>query len=164
MKTIKRRRKEGRTDYLNRLKLLKSGSPRVVFRKSNRYVTAQYLTSKQAQDKVEFEINSKDLMKYGWPKEQEGSLKGIPASYLSGFLMGKKITKNKMEKPIIDLGMLRTIHGTKVYAFIKGLIDSGIKISCKEEAFPTKDRITGKHMKEDFSETFNKIKSKIEVE
>ncbi|GAJ13133.1 unnamed protein product, partial [marine sediment metagenome] len=91
MKTLKRRRKEYKTDYSKRIKLLKSGAPRVVFRKTNRYLIAQYVISKEAQDKIEFGINSKHLMKYGWPKESKGSLKSISAAYLTGILVGKKI-------------------------------------------------------------------------
>jgi len=51
MRTIKKRRKQNKTDYLGRLKLLKSGKPRVVFRRTNKYIIVQYITSKQAQDK-----------------------------------------------------------------------------------------------------------------
>ena len=37
-KTIRKRRYEGKTDYKARFFLLKSGKPRVVFRKTNRYL------------------------------------------------------------------------------------------------------------------------------
>src|SRR3989344_3321855 len=164
MKTIKRRRKEYKTDYLKRIKLLKSGSPRVVFRKTNKYIIAQYVTSSEAQDKIEIGINSKILLKYGWPKEREGSLKSLPASYLIGLLIGRNILKHKLENPIVDLGMLRTPHKSKVYAFLKGLIDAGIKIKCEKEAFPSEERIKGKHLTNDFSKLFDGIKSKIEKE
>lgn len=163
-KTVKKRRKECKTDYLKRLKLLKSGKPRVVFRKTNKYITAQYVVSKQAQDKIEFGISSKHLLKYGWPEEFKGSLKSITASYLTGFLMGKNIQKKKKETPIVDFGMIQTLHKTKVFAFLKGMLDSGIEIVCKEEVFPEEERTSGKNLKKDFSETFNKIKSKIENE
>lgn len=162
MKTLKRRRKQGKTDYLKRIKLLKSNKPRVVFRRTNKYIIAQYVTSKNAQDKVILEAKSKELLKSGWPKDFQGSLKSIPASYLTGFLIGKKILKNKLENPIIDFGMIRTIHKTRVYGFLKGLIDSGIKINCDNETFPEEERIKGKNLKKDFSETFKEIKSKIE--
>jgi len=162
MKTLKRRRKEGKTDYLKRLKLLKGNSPRIVFRKTNEYIISQYVTSSQAQDKIEFEINSKSLLRYGWPEEFKGSLKSLPASYLTGFLSGKKMTKNKLNPPVADFGMLRVLHKGKVYAFLKGIIDSGIKISCKKETFPEEERIKGKHLKKDFSKIFEKIKSEIE--
>ncbi len=162
MKTLKRRRKEYKTDYLKRIKLLKSGSPRVVFKKTNKYIIAQYVKSKEAQDKVEVGITSKILIKYGWSKEFGGSLKSIPASYLTGLLIGKKILEKKLEKPIIDFGMIRVLHKNRAFAFLKGLKDSGIEIECKEEFFPNEDRIKGKHLKKDFSKMFEEIKSKIQ--
>lgn len=164
MKTLKRRRKEHKTDYLKRIKLLKSSSPRVVFKKTNKYIIAQYVKSKEAQDKVEMGISSKILIKYGWPKEFEGSLKSIPASYLTGLLIGKKILGKKLEKPVADFGMIRVLHKNKAFAFLKGLKDSGIEIECKEEFFPNEDRIKGKHLKKDFSKIFEEIKLKIQNE
>jgi len=142
MKTVKKRRKQNRTDYLGRLKLLKSGKPRVVFRKTNKYIIAQYVTSKQAQDKIVFGVNSKDLMAHGW-KEESGSLKSIPASYLIGYLIGKQIIKKSLETPIVDFGMTRVLHKTKTYAFLKGLIESGVKIKC-DKGFPDEEKIKGK--------------------
>jgi len=162
MKVSKRRRKENKTDYLNRIKLLKSNIPRVVFRKTNKYLIVQYVESKNAQDTIKIGITTKDLSKYGWPNEFKGSLKSIPASYLIGFLMAKKISKEKLEKPIIDFGMARTLHKTKIYGFIKGLMDGGIHVSDKENIFPEEDRIKGKSLKKDFSSEFEKIKLNIE--
>ena len=164
MKKLKIRRKEYKTDYLKRIKLLKSGSPRVVFKKTNKYIIAQYVKSKEAQDKVEVGITSKILIKYGWQKEFEGSLKSIPASYLTGLLIGKKILEKKLEKPIIDFGMIRVLHKNRAFAFLRGLKDSGIGIECEEEFFPNKDRIRGEHLKKDFSKMFEEIKSKIQKE
>lgn len=163
MKTLKKRRKKYKTDYGKRLKLLKSGLPRIVFRKTNKYVNGQYVTSEEAKDKILLETSSKKLLSFGWPKEQKGSLKSIPASYLTGFLMGKEILKNKLpQEIIIDTGMIIMKNKTKPFAFIKGIIDSGIKITCKKEAFPEEERITGKSLKNDFSSKFNEIKLKIE--
>jgi len=164
MKTLKRRRRENKTDYGNRLKLLKSETPRIVFRKTNKYVISQYTMSEEARDKVIIGVNSKNLLKYGWPKEFEGSLKSIPAAYLTGFLIGKKILKEKLKTPIVDFGMIRPIHKTKIYGFLKGLIDSGIEIKHKKETFPEEEKIKGKNIKKDFTKIFTKIKSKIEQE
>lgn len=161
-KVQKRRRRENKTDYLNRIKLLKSEKPRLVFRKTNQYSIGQYVISEEAKDKIVFGLTSKALLKYGWPENFKGSLKSIPAAYLTGFLIAKKILKDKLEKPVVDFGMIRTLHKTKVFAFLKGAIDGGLEISCPEEAFPEEERIVGKSMKEDFSKTFEQIKSKIE--
>jgi large subunit ribosomal protein L18 len=162
--TLKRRRIENKTDYAKRLKLLKSEKPRIVFRKTNKYVIGQYVTSHETQDKIEIGVNSGQLLKYGWPEEFKGSLKSIPASYLTGLLIGKKIIKDKKEMPIVDFGMIRNMHKTKTFAFLKGIVDAGIEVSHDESIFPEEDRIMGKNLKEDFSKTFEKIKSKIEKE
>ncbi len=161
MRTLKRRRLEGKTDYAKRFKLLKGESPRVIFRKTNQYIIAQYVTSKEAQDKIEIGRTSKDLKKFGWPDEFEGSLKSIPAAYLTGLLIGKEILSKKLKTPIVDFGMTRVISKNKGFAFIRGLIDSGVKINCDAKEFPEEERIEGKNLKEDFSKTFKEIKSKI---
>jgi len=158
-KIDKRRRRERKTDYARRIKLLKGESPRIVFRKTNKYLVAQYVKSKEAQDKVEFGFDSKALLEYGWPEKVAGSLKSVTAAYLLGLLVGKKIT-DKKNIPIIDLGMLQAVHKSRIFAFIRGLMDSGIKIKSKEGVFPEENRIKGEHLKHKIP--FDEIKSKIE--
>lgn len=160
MKIAKRRRREAKTDYAKRIKLLKSNSPRIVFRKTNRYLIAQYVISKEAKDEIKLGTNSKELLKFNWPKEFSGSLKSISAAYLLGLLISKKIKEKKLEKPIIDFGMIKMIHKTKTYAFLKGLKDSGLDISCDDEFCPEESRLKGEHMKNKIP--FEEIKSKIE--
>lgn len=162
MKIQKRRRRENKTDYKTRLNLLKKDVPRLIFRKSNKFLTSQYVFSEEARDRVKFGLSSKGLLKYGWPKEFKGSLKSLPVAYLLGYLTTKKILKERLNQPIVDFGMIRTIHKTKVFAFLKGLIEGGIKINCKEKAFPEQERIEGKNLKQDFSKYFNEIKLKID--
>ena len=160
MTTLKRRRREYKTDYKKRFALLKSKLPRIIFRKTNRYLITQYIKSDGAQDKILIGIDSKVLLKYGWPKEE--SIKSTPAAYLTGYLIGKKLLSKRLEKPILDLGMARVLHKTVIYAFIQGLIDSGIKIECKKENFPEESRIKGEHLKNKIP--FDEIKSKIDKE
>lgn len=147
MKTIKRRRRENKTDYYKRIELLKASSPRLTFRKTNKCLIAQYISSSEAKDKIEFGLDTRELLKHGWPKEKLGSLKSIPASYLLGILCGKKIKDKKMKTPILDWGMLISTHKTKPFAFLKGLVDSGLDISHKKETFPEEERIMGKSTK-----------------
>ena len=52
------------------------------------------------------------------------------------------------------------IQKGKQYAFIKGLIDSGISIKCSEKVFPSEERIKSEHMKNKIP--FDEIKSKID--
>lgn len=158
---MKKRRKERKTDYLKRLNLLKGNRPRLVFRKTNKYFICQYVESYESKDKIIFGISSRDLLKNGWPEKFSGSLKSIPAAYLTGYLMGKKIKERKLKTPVVDFGMARVLYKTKIFGFLKGLIDSGIEISCKEQAFPEEERISGKSLKQDFSKYFEEVKKKI---
>ncbi len=162
-KTLKRIRRENKTNYDKRLNMLKSGSLRVVFRKSNRYVQAQLIESVESRDKVIVNISSKELLEYGWPKESSNSLKSIPASYFTGLVIAHKIDeKTKSQGLIVDFGMYRNVHKSKLYAFIKGLQDGGIKITTKKEIFPDEERLKGVHLKNDaISKKFDEIKKKI---
>ncbi len=157
IKIDKRRRREWKTDYSKRMKILKGETPRIIFRRTNRYLISQYAESEEAQDKVVLGFNSKMLLDYGWPKNSLGSLKSITAAYLLGVLMGKGIKGKKT--PIIDFGMTRNIHKSRAYAFLKGLIDSGVKIKHNEGIFPEENRIKGEHLKNKIQ--FQEIKSKI---
>lgn len=159
-KTVKNRRRSNQTDYGKRLKLLKSGRPRMVYRSSNKLVTAQYVVSDEARDKVIKGVTSKDLVKFEWDAKNIGGLKSLTASYLTAYLIGKQIIKEKLEMPIVDSGMTKTLYGSRFYAFIKGLIDAGLEINCKEEAFPSNERINGEHLKNKVD--VEKIKSNID--
>ena len=58
--------------------------------------------------------------------------------------------------------MIRNLHKTKIYGFLKGLIDSGLKMKHDKKIFPDEASIKGKHLKEDFTKHFDFIKLKIE--
>ena len=98
-----------------------------------------------------------------WNKEAHNSLKSLPASYLTGYLIGSKIDEKTRKKGlIVDLGMYRNVHKSKLYAFIKGLIDAGVEVTSKEDIFPDEDRLKGIHLKNEVvSKKFEEIKKKI---
>lgn len=161
MKAEKRRRRENKTDYKARLGMLKSGKARIIFRKTNKHLIGQYVKSQEAQDKVDIGITSRELIKFGWPKEMHGSLKSLPAAYLTGFLLGRKIAdKEDKVSAILDLGLLRNVAGSRIYAFAQGIIEAGIAVQCKKEMFPNENRLKGRHMKRNID--FEKIKKEIE--
>jgi large subunit ribosomal protein L18 len=160
MKTIRlRRRRENKTDYKNRLNLLKSGKDRIVIRKTNKYVVVQAVNSNEAQDKVIAGVSSKALLNNGWDKKFEGSLKSTPACYLTGLLLAKKLGKGEF---IIDMGMARNKAGNRIYAVVRGLIDGGLKIPASEKVFPSEDRLNGEHLKDDLKKVIGKVKEKIQ--
>lgn len=136
-RTVKIRRKQGKTDYKARLNLLKSGKPRVVVRKTNRYIIGQIIVSEIAQDKTVIGVSSKDLLNLGWPKEAVGGLKNLTAAYLTGYLLGVK--SKKIKEGVLDIGLQRSVKSSRVYAFLKGLVDSGFEISHSKDVFPKED-------------------------
>jgi large subunit ribosomal protein L18 len=158
MKNVKmRRRIENRTDYSSRITMLKSKLPRIVFRKTNRYIIGAYVKSKESQDSIILSVNSKELEKYGW---KGYSIKNLPACYLTGMLLGKKVIDKKEDKEVIlDIGLIRNIPSSKIYSFVKGLKDSGLNIRCDEKMFPDEDRISGKHIDENITKMFEKVKN-----
>lgn len=164
MKIDKRRKIQGKTDYKKRLGLLKSGMHRITIRKTNKYLNIQYVTSNEAKDKIIVGISSRDLLEHGWPKELKGSLKSISAAYLAGYLAGKKISeKEKNAEAIIDIGLQRSIAGSRIYAVLSGLIDAGIKIKTDKKILPKKERTEGKHQKKNIQEIAEKVKQKINL-
>jgi len=155
-RTIRKRRLEGRTDYKARLYLLKSGKPRVIFRKTNRYLLAQIVVSEIAQDRVLVNVSTKDLIKYGWPEKLSGSLKSLPAAYLMGYLLVKK--SKDIKKGVLDIGLLTHVPKSRIYAFVKGLKDAGFDIPCNDDVLPTEDLI---NKKQETAKLINQLKEKI---
>ncbi len=152
----KRRRQECRTDYKARIALLSSGIPRLVVRKSNLYITAQIVKSKEAQDAVVCTASSRELVKYGW----KGSKKNLPSSYLTCFLLGKKC-KDKVRKAILDIGLHRSTKGSKIYACLKGALDAGLEIPHAGEMIPSENRLRGEHINKEMGKQFDDVKKKI---
>ncbi len=142
-----RRRREGLTDYRKRLKLVKSGLPRLVIRRTNRYLIVQLILSKAGGDQTVVTVTSKKLAEYGW----RGSFKNLPAAYLTGLLAGKLVLSKGYEKAIVDLGLQRPVYGSKLFAVVKGAVDAGLEIPSSEDVFPNEDRIRGEHIKEYFN-------------
>lgn len=140
MRTIRRRRKEAKTDYKLRFNLLKSEKPRLVIRKTNRYILAQIVTSEIAQDRVLLNISSKDLLLKGWPENKKGSLKSLAACYLTGIIIGKK-SKDLVKEAILDIGMHKNIHGSRIYSLVKGAKEAGLNIEVDEKVLPKDERI-----------------------
>ena len=48
----------------------------------------------------------------------------------------------------LDMGLATPVKGSRIYAALKGAIDAGLNIPASEEAFPSQERISGKHVAE----------------
>lgn len=158
LRTIRKRRKECKTDYKLRMGLLQSSLPRIVVRRTNKYFIVQIVESKEAQDKVLSGVTSKDLLENGWNEKFAGSLKSISAAYLTGYLLAKKVKKGDF---ILDLGMAVQKKAGRIYAVAAGLVDGGLKVRVSDKVLPSKERLMGEHLKPEVKEMIAKVKAGI---
>ncbi len=152
-----RRRREGKTDYHQRLKLIVSRKPRLVVRGTLGDYTAQLLITKPEGDRVLAAASAKELAKtFGY----KGSLKNTSAAYLTGLLAGFKAKEAGIEEAILDIGLATNRKGSKVYAALKGAIDAGLTVPCSEDVFPTDDRIKGGHVAGNTKSSFSQYEKR----
>ncbi len=151
---------ENKTDYKKRLKLLSNANKsRLVIRRSNKYIISQIIKYNEKGDITLAESNSKELKKFGW----KFSCKNIPSAYLTGLILGKKVANEKFlgqEMPL-DIGRFLSVKNSRLYGCLKGCLDSGLKIPCSVDILPSDDRIHGKHISDEVSIEFEKVKEKI---
>ena len=137
-----RRKREGRTHYRKRLKILSSGKFRFVVRKSLKNLQVSIIKYDVKGDKVLFTVNSNILSKLGW----KGDNGNLPSAYLTGMLAGKKAFDMGVNNAILDLGFNKPTKGSRLYAALAGALDAGLKIPFNPEILLSKDRISGEHI------------------
>jgi large subunit ribosomal protein L18 len=138
-----RRRRDGKTDYKLRKGLVLSRLPRFVVRSSNKNITVQVIEAHTEADKVIVAAHSNELSKkYGW----DGPCGNLPAAYLTGLLAGLRAVNKKVKKAVFDIGLKRSVKGSRVYAALKGGIDAGLQIPHGEDILPSEERIEGVHI------------------
>jgi len=139
-----RRRREGKTNYRKRLKLLLSRKPRLVIRITNTRVIAQIIEYNNIGDRVIVAADSKMLEKFGW----KGDLNNTPAAYLTGLILAKKAVDAGISEAVLDIGLTSPVKGSRVFAVLKGAIDGGLEVPHNPEVFPDDSRIRGEHIAE----------------
>lgn len=137
-----KRKRQGRTYYKKRMRILMSNKPRLVVRKSLRDLQASIVEFNVKGDKVMLTVNSSSLRKLGW----KGDSGNLSSAYLVGFLAGKKALAKGVKEAIFDLGFSNSVKGSRLYSALAGAIDSGLKIPFEQEILPPKDRISGEHI------------------
>lgn len=145
IKTIHfRRKREGKTDYKRRLKLLLAGKKRIAIRKSLKNTWIQLIEYSPAGDRIVLSAHSKELKKLGW----KSGCGNVPAAYLTGFLLGKKAAGKDIGECVPDTGLYQSIKGNRIYAALKGALDAGIKAPASKDVMPGEKRINGAHIAE----------------
>jgi large subunit ribosomal protein L18 len=137
-----RRRRDGKTDYYQRTRLVVADVPRMVVRKTNRHIIVQLVTAEMDGDRTLVAANSAELEKYGY----KGSTSNTPAAYLTGMLFAVKAKKAQQDSAILDIGLNRATHGARVFAALKGAVEAGLDIPHGESILPTDERVKGEHI------------------
>jgi len=123
---------------------------------SNENTQVQILKPEITGDRVVASAHSRFLLKDGW----KGSRKNIPASYLTGYLAGKKALSKGVDTAIVYTGTRK--YTQRIAAGVKGVVDAGVKVPSNEETFPPEERINGEHLK--VKNDIATVKSKIDTE
>ncbi|XP_074559836.1 large ribosomal subunit protein uL18-like [Curcuma longa] len=159
-----KRRRQGRTDYRARIRLInqdknKYNTPkyRFVVRFTNKDIIAQITSASIAGDLVLASAYSHELPHYGL----EVGLTNYAAAYCTGLLLARRVLK-KLEldkeyegnveatgedfsveptesrrpfRAFLDVGLVRTTTGNRVFGALKGALDGGLDIPHSEKRF-----------------------------
>lgn len=163
-----RRRREGKTDYQARRRLIQqdknkyeSKKYRLCVRRTGSRIIVQVIYATIQGDRVLAEANSKELRRFGL----EAGLTNYAASYATGLLVARRLLTNLgmadmykgveaadgeffdvYEKGIneerrpfrayLDVGLIRTTTGNRVFGALKGAVDGGIHVPHNTKRFP----------------------------
>ncbi|CAI0544339.1 unnamed protein product [Linum tenue] len=158
-----KRRRDGKTDYRARIRLInqdknKYNTPkyRFVVRFTNKDVVAQIISSTIAGDNVMAAAYSHELPRYGL----EVGLTNYAAAYCTGLLLARRVLKmlemdqeyegnveatgedysveptdRRPFRALLDVGLVRTTTGNRVFGALKGALDGGLDIPHSEKRF-----------------------------
>jgi len=164
-----RRRRQGKTDYQARRRMTiqdknKYNSPRyrMVVRMTNKDIICQIVQPKISGDHTICSAYSHELPRYGI----EVGLTNYAACYATGLLVARRLLQKLgldekyegQEEPdgemflvehddgprpfacVLDVGLVRTSTGNRVFGALKGAVDGGLNIPHSEKRFPGYDR------------------------
>ncbi|XP_044497920.1 60S ribosomal protein L5 [Mangifera indica] len=159
-----KRRREGKTDYRARIRLInqdknKYNTPkyRFVVRFTNRDIVAQIISASIVGDSVLASAYAHELPQYGL----EVGLTNYAAAYCTGLLCARRVLKQlEMDdeyegnveatgedysvepgdsrrpfRALLDVGLIRTTTGNRVFGALKGALDGGLDIPHSDKRF-----------------------------
>lgn len=141
-KTAHRRKREMKTNFRQRLELLKSGKPRFIVRRANKNMLCQISIFQKTGDVTKVSASSAELADFGW-KANTGN---IPASYLTGLLCAVRAKAKGINEAVFDVGLFEGMRGSRMFSALKGAVDGELEIPHSEDAFPSDDRLNGSHI------------------
>lgn len=166
IQTKYRRRREGKTDYFARRRMVtqsknKFNTPkyRLVCRITNRKVICQIVYATIQGDRVLTQATSTELAKYDVPAGytnyaacyatglliarraldivgQADDIKGVEECTAEEFHVEEEDNEKKPFKVILDVGLIRTIPGSRVFGILKGAVDGGLHVPHSVKKMP----------------------------
>ncbi|KZV51649.1 hypothetical protein F511_29065 [Dorcoceras hygrometricum] len=161
-----KRRRQGKTDYRARIRMInqdknKYNTPKYRFI-TNKDITAQIAYSSIAGDHILAAAYSHELPRYGL----EVGLTNYAAAYCTGLLLARRVLKTlemdeeyegnveatgedysvepaESRRPfraLLDVGLIRTTTGNRVFGALKGALDGGLDIPHSDKRFPGFDK------------------------
>ena len=155
-----KRRRNGRTDYRRRMRMLRGGVPRAVVRVSNTQVTCQLAEFRMDGDNIIASVTGNTLAKYGWP--DGASRKSVPACYVAGYALAKSAIAAGHDSAILDIGLAASSPGSRIFAALRGMVDAGLEVPHGESVLPDDDRINGTHIDDSIATAVEAAKKAIE--
>jgi large subunit ribosomal protein L18 len=155
-----RRRREGRTDYHQRKRLLRGRELRAVVRKSLRHTSIQLVDFTLEGDKVLVSAHSKELTNMGW----QFSTSNLPSAYLTGYMAGKRAMAKGIESAVLDIGLNVPVKGSTCFAALQGMVDAGLYIPHGDDVMPSEERVKGHHISDDIESAMDDIIGKLEAD
>lgn len=162
----RRRRREGKTDFKARTKMIRQDKNkyntrkyRLIVRMSNQAITCQVAYATILGDKIVAAATSKELSKYG----VVAGYKNYAAAYCTGLLVARRALKafgldetikgkeevdgeefhiedeDNEQRPfkcILDVGVRRTCVGARMWGALKGAADGGLHVPHNTKNFP----------------------------
>ena len=130
-----------KTNYRKRKTMLMGKRNFISVNITNENIQVQILKPIISGDKVLASAHSRFLIKDGW----KGSRKSTSASYLTGYLAGKRAVSKGTKNAILYTGTKK--YTQRMAAALKGVIDAGLDVPADSETFPSESRINGEHLK-----------------
>jgi large subunit ribosomal protein L18 len=153
-----RRRREGKTDYRIRLRLLRSDEPRAVVRVTNRRILVSVTTYDPLGDRVLASAESEELTSVGFP---ESNLRTTPAAYLTGYLAGVRAKAAGASSAVLDVGLRHPTPGGRLMGALQGLLDAGLEVPHGDKGLPSNDRLNGQHLPKPLPKPVEAYKSEL---
>ena len=92
----------------------------------------------------------------------DASRKSVPACYLAGMALAKSALAAGHSEAILDIGLAAASRGSRTFAALRGMVESGLEVPHSEDVLPSDDRVNGSHIGDDLAKAVAATKKSIQ--